>query len=345
MKVRPGREPDERFDALTSEAKAAVDGAATTLRAVHDRYRSAYHEAFGRWQGLREEIDTFERALRSGNTEAVDRAALHSLAEAYDHLTAELGRRRTELAKLELAQRGVEGALTLVDPRHENLDGPPEVVPVDVQLRVVQAHEDERARLAQEIHDGPAQVLSNAIFQVDYIERIVDKEPSAAHDELRLLRDLLRRELGEVRSYITQLRPPRLLQLGLYGAIAESAESFGAMTGLSVATDLGAPAEELDEAAQTVVLRIVQEALQNARKHAGATRVAVVTSSDGANWHLEIRDDGRGFDPDEVAARRKRSFGLQFMRERAQLISADLEVRSRPDGGTIVTLSIPIRKE
>jgi two-component system nitrate/nitrite sensor histidine kinase NarX len=102
----------------------------------------------------------------------------------------------------------------------------------------------------------------------------------------------------------------------------------------------------LGDAEQTVVLRIVQEALQNVRKHATATTVAVSTAIDGDDWVLEVRDDGRGFDVGAVAARGRRNFGLQFMRERAELIGARFDVRSRPDGGTVVRLAIPVpRKE
>jgi two-component system nitrate/nitrite sensor histidine kinase NarX len=91
-----------------------------------------------------------------------------------------------------------------------------------------------------------------------------------------------------------------------------------------------------------VVLRIVQEALQNVRKHAAATSVVVSTVLEDGQWVLEVRDDGRGFDTGAVAARGRRNFGLQFMRERAELVGAQFEVRSRPEAGTVVRLAIPL---
>jgi len=93
------------------------------------------------------------------------------------------------------------------------------------------------------------------------------------------------------------------------------------------------------------VLRVLQEALQNVRKHAAASVVSVTTSVEDGDWVLEVRDDGRGFDVGTVAARGRRNFGLQFMRERAELIGARLDVRSRPDGGTVVRLAIPMGEE
>jgi len=216
----------------------------------------------------------------------------------------------------------------------------------EIQMRIVEAQEAERARLAQEVHDGPAQALSNAIFQVEYIERVFDSDSRMARTELRFLRELLRRELGDVRSFIGQLRPPVLVELGLDGSIADTADTMRALSGLRILTDLTAPGAALLEAEQTVVLRIVQEALQNVRKHAGATSVVIATRLDEDEWLLEVRDDGRGFDVGTVAARGRRNFGLQFMRERAELIGARFEILSRPDAGTVVRLGIPVsRKE
>ena len=145
----------------------------------------------------------------------------------------------------------------------------------DLQMRIVQAQEAERSRLAQEVHDGPAQALSNAIFQVEYIERVLNEDVRMAASELRFLREILRRELGEVRTFISQLRPPLLDELGLDGSIMDAVESMAALTGATVETDLKAPGDGLNPTQQTAVLRIVQEALQNVRKHAG---VAVVRS-------------------------------------------------------------------
>ena len=206
---------------------------------------------------------------------------------------------------------------------------------------VIEAQEAERSRLAREVHDGPAQALSNAIFQVEHLERIVDTDPALARTELRHLRELLRRELGDVRSFIRELRPPLLTELGLNGAILDAVEQMRTLTGMPVGASLEADANVLTAGQQTVVLRVAQEALQNVRKHAAASTASVATRVEGADWVVEVRDDGRGFDPDVVPGPGGRNDGLQFMRERAELIGAGLDVRSRPDGGTVVRLAIP----
>ena len=147
-----------------------------------------------------------------------------------------------------------------------------------------------------------------------------------------------------MRGFIAQLRPPLLDQLGLDGAIADIVATMSALTGLPIEVSLDAPSDRIEDAAQTVVLRVVQEALQNVRKHATASRVTVASRMTNDEWILEIRDDGRGFDVGTVVARGRRNFGLQFMRERAELIGARFEVRSRPAGGTVVMVAIPTGK-
>ena len=359
----PSEGRDGRFDGLHAEAKAALTYSANTLRAIRDRYREDYRDELGTWQALRDELDRLERGQRGAPAPArdeneSDRAAFAAEAGAEDarlramrtdveELGAELGLHQTELSKLDLAQRNLENTWLFLERGDASLISQPgdDTVPPDVQMRIVEAQEAERSRLAQEVHDGPAQALTNAIFQVEYIERVLEQDARLARTELRFLRDLLRRELGDVRSFITQLRPPLLEQLGLDGAIGDTVDTMATLTGLPIEATLEAPADGLKDAEQTVALRVVQEALQNVRKHAAATRISVATRMNGMDWILEVRDDGRGFDVGTVAARGRRNFGLQFMRERAELIGARFEIRSRPAGGTVVVLAIPTGEE
>src|SRR3954471_10017840 len=292
---------DSRFDGLHAEAKAAVGYSANTLRSVRERYREAYSEALGEWQTLTDALDVEDRTPTDGTrsrtgTAPVDRAAEAAEAGADDArrralrsdvetLTIDIGDHQAELARLELAERTLERTWLFLERGDgslvSDLAGSPSG---ESQMRIVEAQEAERARLAQEVHDGPAQALSNAIFQVEYIERVIGADPPLARTELRFLRELLRRELGDVRSFISQLRPPLLDQLGLDGAINDTVEHMRTLTGLAITTDLTAPPAVLGDGQRTVALRVAQEALQNVRKHAAATNVAVVTRLDDDGW-------------------------------------------------------------
>jgi len=359
--ARPGPDAlDSRFDGLQAEATAAVGYSANTLKGVRERYHRVYLEALARWQDLRDDLTVVDREPRDQRhrsiSEGVSDADATEAAEAgagdarrrtlrgdVDHLTAELSAYQAELGKLELAERTLERTWLFLERGDASLVAEASVPATssDLKMRIMEAQEAERSRLGQEIHDGPAQALANAIFQVEYIERVLDTDVRQAHSELGLLRELLRRELGDVRAFITQLRPATVDELGLDGAIGDSVEHLKALAGLTTKTDLTAPASRLSSGQRTVVLRVAQEALQNVRKHAGAANVTVGTKLEDDDWVLEVRDDGRGFDVGAVAARGRRNFGLQFMRERAELIGAQLDVRSRPDGGTVVRLAIP----
>jgi len=364
--ARDARDPiDTRIDGLHAEANEAVAYSANVLRSVRERYRTAYGEALGRWQSLSDELDDLERNLPPSRPRLVisdvpseadaasaaeagaEDARLRTLRSDVGTLGRELGSHQTDLAKFEVALRNLETTWLFLKRGDGSLvsGGGSETMASDVQMRVIEAQEAERSRLAQEVHDGPAQALSNSIFQVEYIEGIVERDSKLARTELRFLRELLRRELSSVRTFISQLRPPVLDELGLDGALTDAVGRMTALTGLPIKVDLAAPVGSLNETQQTVVLRVVQEALQNIRKHSGASSVVVASKIEAVDWVLTIRDDGRGFDVGAVAARGRRNFGLQFMQERAELIGARFEVHSRPEGGTLVRLAIPVGTE
>lgn len=347
---------DSRFDGLQAEATAAVGYSANTLKSVRERYHAVYVEALGQWQALRDELNVVDRAPRDQHAPsgADDEAATAAEAGAgdarrrilrgdVDHLTTELAAHQAEFAKLELAQRTLERTWLFLERGDGTLvtEASVPTTSSDLKMRIMEAQEAERSRLGQEIHDGPAQALANAIFQVEYIDRVLDTDAPEARTELSLLRDLLRRELDDVRAFITQLRPATVDESGLEGAVIEAVDHLRALAGLTATIDLAAESSTLTNAQRMVALRIAQEALQNVRKHAGAANLTVVTRVEATDWVLEVRDDGRGFDVGAVAARGRRNFGLQFMRERAELIGAQLDVRSRSGGGTVVRLTIP----
>ncbi len=362
--TRVGDARDGRFDELHAEAKAALSYSANSLDAVIGNYRSAFIDEMSRYQALRDELEALERRPRRRRSAAetadadptsaleaaevgADDARLRLLRSDVERLERDVGGHQSELARFELAHRSLESSWLFLERGDSSLVGQDAGLErsYDVEMRIVEAQEAERSRLAQEIHDGPAQALSNAIFQVEYIERVLDRDPRMARTELRFMRELLRRELGDVRTFISQLRPPLLDELGLDGAINDAAETMAALSGGTVETELDAADTRLGDAQQTVVLRVVQEALQNVRKHAKAKRTTITTRIEDQDWVVEIRDDGAGFDVGAVATRGRRNFGLQFMRERAELIGAALEVSSRPDAGTVVRLAVPLEKE
>jgi two-component system sensor histidine kinase DegS len=322
---------DDPLDALLNEAQAAVSDGANTLRDVRERYRTAWLEQVGRWERIR---------TQTGPT----RTKTSSQAASQEAMVGrEVNQERSTLARIDLAAKSLENAWLFLAREDTSLvsdpSGPPSAA--DAQMRIVEAQEAERSRLAREVHDGPAQALSNAIFQVEVVQRLLDRDEAAARDELQQLRDVLTRELKGVRAYLSQLRPPELAEQGLSGAIQNAASQIGSNLGVPVMVDIDDGVDALPETVEIVILRIVQEALQNARKHAQPSSIRIRMWSEHSSWTLEVRDDGRGFDSDDPPVSGRRHFGLQFMRERAELIGARFEVRSSPNLGTAVRMTIP----
>ncbi|HXU12624.1 MAG TPA: ATP-binding protein, partial [Candidatus Binatia bacterium] len=174
-----------------------------------------------------------------------------------------------------------------------------------------------------------------AIFQVEYLDRVIDDSPETAHAELAFLRTMLREGLDDVRSFITALRPPSV-DVGLKQAITDAAAEFSAKHGIVVEVSVPGIDAKVPADDKAPMLRVVQEALQNVRKHAAATTVRISLEDD----HLVIADNGRGFDVMRLASA-TRNFGLQFMRERAELMGSSLQIESRQGEGTRILLRIP----
>lgn len=195
----------------------------------------------------------------------------------------------------------------------------------------------ERARLAREIHDGLAQTLAFLKIEIGRAENMLAQgQPGQA---ARLLKDSAR-TVGDAyldaRQAIENLRraPDNLGDW-----LRQAAEDFEELSGLPVRTDLRI-VHDFPANVQVQMIRIVQEALTNIRKHAQAGGVRLSAREEAGETVIEVADDGRGFSPSDVAATR---FGLRGMRERAESVGADFQVSSCPNGGTTVCLRIPTR--
>jgi two-component system, NarL family, sensor histidine kinase DegS len=326
---------DDPLDVLLNEAQAAVSDGANTLRDVRERYRTAYLAQVEKWERLRTQTAT---GGGGGQGEPNSQSASQETMAG-----REVTQERSTLGRIDLAVKSLENAWLFLAREDTSLVTDSSVPPsaADAQMRIVEAQEAERGRLAREVHDGPAQALSNAIFQVEVVQRLLDRDEAAARVELQQLRDVLTRELKDVRAYMSQLRPPLLADLGLSGAIQEAANQISTALSVPVEVELDPKLDALPETVEVVALRVIQEALQNARKHAQPSSIRIRMWQDHGGWELEVRDDGRGFNSDDPPVSGRRHFGLQFMRERAELIGARFEVRSSSNLGTAVRMTIP----
>ena len=194
-------------------------------------------------------MDAAAREPRPATPEAAKSPRLTALQNQHEQLGRDVAGLQARLKRLDVAARQLDivaGYLASTDPQpDEPILADADASPAAMTLRVIQAQEGERQRLAEEVHDGPAQVLTNAIFQVEYLDRVIDDSPDAARAELAFLRSMLRDGLDEVRSFITNLRPPAV-DVGLNQAIAAQAGEFQLRHGIDVQVSVQGIDDRLD---------------------------------------------------------------------------------------------------
>jgi two-component system, NarL family, sensor histidine kinase UhpB len=196
------------------------------------------------------------------------------------------------------------------------------------------AQEEERARVARDLHDEVNQSLTGLLLR---LEAAREAAPPALEAELAETKALANQAMNELLSLARQLRPTALDDLGLVAAIAGQVEQLGRG---EIEAELATEGDfsDLDDDAQLVVYRVAQEALSNAARHSGASRIDVCLARTGAGVvELEVADDGRGF----AFERSESGLGLAGMRERALLVGGELTIESRPGHGTTVRLTLP----
>ncbi|MER6025367.1 sensor histidine kinase [Streptomyces sp. NPDC001851] len=213
---------------------------------------------------------------------------------------------------------------------------------------LVQAREagvaDERRRLAAEIHDTIAQGLTGIIAQLQVVANAPDLTTARTH--LERAATLARHSLGEARRSVHNLTPVALAADGLPEALKKTVVEWGERTGVRAEFTVTGTTEQLHDEVSATLLRIAQEALSNAARHARATRVGVTLSFMDDEVTLDIRDDGTGFDPAAVPERtRSGGFGLDGMRARAERIAGSLTVESEPGHGTAVSARVPLVRD
>ncbi|WP_454793335.1 histidine kinase [Mycolicibacterium lutetiense] len=207
------------------------------------------------------------------------------------------------------------------------------------------AQENERQRIARELHDEIGQTLTVALLT---LKRAVDRSPESIHAELADAQEIVRASLDEVRDIARRLRPDALEDLGLRSALNALCNDFAQASGIAVVKHIALQEDRLKSDVELVCYRIAQEGLTNVARHSGARKVWVdlhTAPSDGplaaeGELTLRVADDGRGGIPTEST---REGAGINGMRERALLVNAALTISSPPGGGTEVRLVIPMR--
>jgi len=207
--------------------------------------------------------------------------------------------------------------------------------------QVLAAHEVERKRIARDLHDDTAQALTSILVRLRLLERAVNGE---VRDSVIELHELTGSALDSVRRIASDLRPTALDDLGLIAALHSYIEKFSHHWPIRIEFSTNGLRRRLPAEVELVLYRVIQEALSNVAKHSGARSVKVSLSRKKNVVTASVRDDGKGFDVEEVTASGQASLGLFGMRERLALVSGWLQIESRVGEGTLVTARVPLSR-
>ncbi|NLO89985.1 MAG: histidine kinase [Clostridia bacterium] len=208
---------------------------------------------------------------------------------------------------------------------------------------IIKAQEEERLRIARDIHDGPAQSLANLVMQAEYCQKLLAIHPEEVPSELSQLKETARTSLESIRKIVFALRPMDLDNLGLVPAVKRMLNELrDSSSSLVFEFKSVGRSCRYPSAVEVAVFRIIQEAVNNALKHSKASTLRIILETQPSMIAAAIKDDGIGFNEGSI---REDSLGIKGMRERAALLKGDIKIISRPGKGTEVVLKIPVREE
>ncbi len=217
---------------------------------------------------------------------------------------------------------------------------------IEEKERIVDVDEEARKKLARDLHDGPTQSVAAIAMRMSYIGKLYKKSPEQVPDEIKKVEDLARRTTSEIRHMLFTLRPLVLETQGLSAALNQLATKFYEMHQQAVATRVDQAVEErLDFQQQGVIFDIVEEAVNNARKHAKAKLISVTATRQDEMAVVQIADNGVGFDVAKMSENyeSRSSLGMVNMRERAELLDGRFSIDSVKGRGTVVTIMLPLK--
>ncbi len=210
---------------------------------------------------------------------------------------------------------------------------------VELLEMLIQAQEGERLRLSRQMHDGPAQALSNLILETEIAMRLFDVNKEQAYQELGTLRDSATKTFQQVRDFIFELRPMMLDDLGLIPTAKKYAEAIQDSSGSTIKFGVTGTERRMEPYLEVMIFRAVQELLRNALNHSQANQITVEMDVGESFVTVSVEDDGRGFEVSDLE--QEQGMGLKLIKERVEMISGEFELTSQIGEGTRVVFKVP----
>ena len=258
---------------------------------------------------------------------------------------------RGQLEKLESDQETLQRYAEFIQSTTNLLEGRShdEVAEMDSGMgtvieQIIDAQEEERRKISRQIHDGPAQSLSNFILQTEIAMRLFDTDQDKAREELNNLKASANSTFSKIRDYIFDLRPMMLDDLGIVPTIRRYSEAFKEKTGLELNVVVTGTERRLEAHREVLIFRSVQALLQNVRDYAQATQVKIMVDLDDTQVRATVEDNGKGFDVEVVMEEEGAAHGLRVNKDRLEQVGGSFEIESQLGEGTTVTFSVPVEE-
>ena len=297
-----------------------------------------------------------ELQLIQGNLESLPRGDIRDKYNDALDIRSRLATMRGQLEKFESQHEYLEeevDLLTQVLSQFQNVDfSEGDLVGEETEskssiniVRIVQTQEDERQRLAGQMHDGPAQSLTNFILQAEICERLFNRDPERAAEELNNLKEVANFTFEKVRDFIFDLRPMMLDDLGVIPTVRRYVDSFREKNDIAVELDISGDERRLDKHREVMIFRSIQELITHGRDYATAANMKVHMDMGLDLIKVMVSDDGRGFDAESLlekdpARLDSRSQALITLQEKFDLVGGMMSINSG-DEGTVIRLELP----
>ncbi|MCL5057422.1 MAG: sensor histidine kinase [Actinobacteria bacterium] len=282
--------------------------------------------------------DAQEKQLKLANlrgSESLLRYKRDSMEQSLRRLEGMLNKAEALASQLSIVTNYLTGNLKDLSQKIDEMQ--------QVGISIIKAQEEERRRVARDIHDGPAQLMANIVMRAEFCLKLMDVDHNKVREELHGLQNLVRQSLQDVRKIIFDLRPMVLDDLGLIPAVKRYAEDFQSQYDLPIEILVIGTARRFSMATEVALFRILQECLSNIRKHAKANRIMIKVEILTGKINVVVKDDGIGFNLDQIKNTGKREcFGLLGMRERTQILKGEITINSAPGQGTVISISVPL---
>jgi len=214
-----------------------------------------------------------------------------------------------------------------------------------IGMKIIKAQEEERRRIARDIHDGPAQNIASLVIKTEIVEKLLKRGNIHIEDELKDIKTQLRAVLKEIRGIMYDLRPISLDEVGLIPTIERMAADMSYEKNIAIEIKKISDYPIFNSLNKLIVYRIVQESLNNIIKHSGAKNVVIRMDVRKDSINGSVSDDGKGFDTDSFMEAKDKSFGLSSMKERAEIAHGSITIKSVVGKGTKIMFSIPNEEE